>query len=480
MASKQNRLTGVGVIHIDKDSGEALPDQLCDGLLKLIGSRLLARDRLPSVRQLAMQSGVSVWTVNEAYQRLIARGVITSRPGLGYFVAAGARPSRELAQQPVPYPKVRPVNSVSFVRNATDPGTHALPVGAGFFPRAWMDHAIPSAVMSKVLKDPVMSIPAPAQGLLELRRQLSIKLAQVGIVAPAEQIVTTFGVTHAIRMICQVILRPGDRVVIEDPSYMVQQSQLRDAGAELLSVPRLYDGPDLVALERIAQEFRPRIVFTQGAMHNPTGTSSSPANSCSLLALAERYDFLIVEDDAFGDLSPETVVRLASLDTFRRMFYVGSFTKVLSPAVRVGFVVGPAEYTEGLLEQKILSVLTGSSLQEALVAHTLKSGSYGTHVKHLRRKLAQAQHASRRALTEAGVRFGDTASDGLFLWGEMPAFIDVDQMLKQAFHEGLLLTKGSMFSSTGRFEHHLRFNVAYATDPKLLGFIRRFTEQEGR
>lgn len=462
------------MISIDKDSREALSDQICDGLLKLIGSRLQARDQLPTVRQLASQSGVSVWTVNEAYQRLVARGVITSRPGLGYFVTPKAPPQRESAVMETPYPKVRPVNSVSFVRNAMDPGTHALPVGTGFFPRPWMEHAIPSAVLGKVLKDPVMSIPAPAQGLLELRNQLSTKLAQAGIHAAADQIVTTFGVTHAIRMICQVILRPGDRVVIEDPSYMVQQTQLRDAGAELLAVPRRHDGPDLEALERIVREFRPRIVFTQSAMHNPTGTSSSPANCYGLLSLAEKYDFLIVDDDAFGDLAQDTMVRLASLDTFRRMFYVGSFTKVLSPAVRVGFVVGPSEHMEVILEQKILSVLTGSSMQEAIVSHTLKSGSYGAHVNRLCHKLAKAQHASRRALSQAGVRFGPGASDGLFLWGEIPEAIDVDQMLKQAFHEGLLLTKGSMFSPTGRFEHHLRFNVAHATDPKLLSFLQHF------
>ncbi|WP_162241796.1 GntR family transcriptional regulator [Pseudorhodoferax sp. Leaf267] len=182
VAPEQNSWQRESVISIDKDSRDALSDQICDGLLKLIGSRLQARDQLPSVRQLALQSGVSVWTVNEAYHRLVARGVITSRPGLGYFVAPTTSVQRESNVAGTPYPKVRPVNSVSFVRNSMDPATHAVPVGTGFFPRAWMEHAIPSAVMGKVLKDPVMSMPAPAQGLLELRKQLSTKLAQAGSV----------------------------------------------------------------------------------------------------------------------------------------------------------------------------------------------------------------------------------------------------------------------------------------------------------
>ncbi|NIM40171.1 MAG: aminotransferase class I/II-fold pyridoxal phosphate-dependent enzyme [Hydrogenophaga sp.] len=444
-------------------------------MLKLIGSRLLERDRLPSVRQLASTIQVSAWTVSEAYQRLLAQGVITSQPGSGYFVARAAR-SRDGEDPPTRHSSpLRPVNSVNFVRNAVDPGSHAMPVGSGFLPRSWMDKAIPASVVGRLLREPLMTTPAPTHGLLELRRQLSTKLSMAGIHAPTEQIVTTFGVTHAIQLICRHLLKPGDSVVIEDPSYMVQQTQLRDAGARLFAVPRRHDGPDLEALERIAREVRPRLVFTQGALHNPTGTTSSPANCYGLLSLAERHDFLLVEDDAFGDLAPDTALRLAALDAFRRVFYVGSFTKVLSPAVRVGFVVGPPGHVEGLIEQKVLGVLTGSSLQESVVSHTLRSGGYGMHVNRLRRKLAKSHHASRLALSRAGVRFDPTASQGLFLWGEVPASVDVERMHQQAHEEGILLTRGSIFSPTGAFEHHLRFNVAHAADPRFLEFIQRFT-----
>jgi DNA-binding transcriptional MocR family regulator len=471
---KTEQLIGEILITINRESSDSLSDQVCDGLLKHIGSRLHVRDRLPSVRQLSSQLGVSAWTVNEAYQRLMARGVITSHPGLGYFVAKSA-------PHPAPariahYPKVRPMNAVSFVRNAVDPSSHAVSAGTGFLPRAWIDNAIPAAVMRKVLCDPAITVPAPAHGLLEFRNQLITKLSLANINVSPDQIVTTYGVTHAVRLICQQVLRPGDRVVIEDPSYMVQQTQLRDLGAELLAVPRRHDGPDLEVLECIVQEFRPRIVFTQCTLHNPTGTTSSPANCYGLLSLAEKYDFLIIEDDVFGDLAPESALRLAALDTFRRVFYVGSFTKVLSPAVRVGFLIGPPAHIDGILEQKILSVLTGSSLLEAIVSHTLKSGSYGAHINSLRRKLTKAHNASRIALSQAGVVFGPGASDGLFLWGELPSTIEVDRLLRQAFHEGILLTKGSMFSPTGSFEHYLRFNVAHASDPKLLGFLQQFTQ----
>ncbi len=473
MVKKQNSSGEMQLITVNKNHADALSDQICDELLKLFGSRLHAGDRLPSVRQLASQLGVSAWTVNEAYQRLMARGMVTSHPGLGYFVSklAPRLESPRVAHRP----KMGTMNAVSFVRNAVDPSSHAVSASTGFLPRAWINNAIPPAVMRKVLRDPVITVPAPAHGLLEFRHQLTTKLSQANIHVNPDQIVTTYGVTQAVSLICQKVLQAGDCVVIEDPSYMVQQTQLRDLGVELLAVPRRHDGPDLDVLECIVQQFRPRIVFTQCTLHNPTGTTSSPANCYGLLSLADKYDFLIIEDDVFGDLAPKSALKLAALDAFRRVFYVSSFTKLLSPAVRVGFLIGPPTYTEGILEQKILSTLTGSSLLEAIVSHTLKSGSYGAHINGLRRTLTKAHHSARIALLQAGVVIESEASDGLFIWGELPSTTNVDNLMKEADHNGILLTKGSMFSPTGSFERHLRFNVAHAADPKLLEFLRPFT-----
>jgi DNA-binding transcriptional MocR family regulator len=461
------------VFTIDRASAVPLTEQVCDGLAGLIGTKFGERDRLPSVRQLAQKLGVSAWTVSEAYERLVALGLIASRPGAGYFVARPTPAARP--QPPLPRAHIYPVNAVSYVRNAVDSTSHAIPAGSGFFPRAWMEGALPAAAIGRLLRgDPMLAMPAPAQGLLDLRRQLTVKLSVAGITAVPEQIVTTFGVTHAVQLICKQMLKPGDSVVIEDPSYMVQQSQLLDFGAQLLAVPRRHDGPDLQQLEQLVQQYRPRLVFTQTALHNPTGGTSSPSNCYGLLSLAEKYNFHVVEDDVFGDLAPDSTLRLASLDTFRRVFYVSSFTKVLSPAVRTGFVVGPLDQVDGLIEHKILGVLTGSSLQEALVAHVLKTGGYGAHVNSLRRRLAKAHSSALRLLTQAGVAFDQWAMDGLFLWGAMPQHVVVERMLKEAFHEGILLSKGSIFSPTGGFEHHFRFNVAHCGDPRLLEFLSRF------
>lgn len=456
---------------IDRASPTPLTDQVGDGLVRLIADSGLAEgQRMPSVRKLAAALGVSAFTVAASYERLAARGIVVARAGAGYFVARSAQPVPGHEAAP---PPARPTNAVSFVRNVVDPGSHTIAPGAGFFPVAWMEDALPPAVVGRLLRGAATFVnPAPAQGLLELRRQLSINLAAAAIAAPPAQIVTTCGVTHAVQLICRQIVHAGDSVLVEDPSNMVQHAQVRERGARLLPVPRLPDGPDLDVLERLVREHRPRLFFTQTILHNPTGGATTPANGFRLLSLAEKHDFLIVEDDIFGDLADASALRLASLDALRRVIYVSSFSKLLSPALRVGFIACPPQFVEPLVERKILDVLCGSAVEESLVTNVLQTGRYRAHVDSLRRRLLKARPIALAALLDAGIEFESPAMDGLFLWGAVPAHVSVDRLLSEAFAQGVLLTKGTMFSPSGGFGRHFRFNVACSSDPRVIELLR--------
>lgn len=426
---------------------------------------------MPSVRKLATMLGISVFTVATSYERLTSRGIVVSRPGAGYYVARPVQPQPR--EDALPTPRTLPNNAVSFVRSVVDPSSHAIAPGSGFFPRNWMKDALPAPVVGRLLRGEGSFVsPAPAQGSLEFRRQLSIKLSSLDINAPPSQIISTFGATHAVHLICRQMLKPGDSVLIEDPSYMVQQAQVLAVGASLLPVPRLHDGPDLDVLEKLAKKHRPRLFFTQTVLHNPTGGTTSPATSFRLLSLAEKYDFFIVEDDVYGDLVGTSSIRLAALDNFRRVFYVSSFTKLLSPALRVGYVVSPAEHVDVLVERKILDVLSGSALQESLVTNVLKMGGYRGHLDGLRRRLQKVRPDALAALIDVGIEFSAPSMDGLFLWGAVPPHVVVDQLLADMFAQGILLTKGPMFSPTGGFSRHFRFNVAFCLDPKFLKLLR--------
>lgn len=426
---------------------------------------------MPSVRKLASTLGVSAFTVATSYERLASRGIVLPRAGSGYFVARA--PRRPAPEAPLAAPYVPSHDAMSFVRSAIDPGSHAVAPGSGFLPRDWMQDALPPAVVGRLLRgEAAFSTPAPAQGLLEFRRQLSVKLAALEIDAQPSQIISTFGATHAVHLICQRLLQPGDSVLVEDPSYMMQHMQVLDRGCKLLPVPRLHSGPDLEVLEKLARAHRPRLFFTQTVLHNPTGGATTPTTSFQLLSLAKEYDFFVVEDDVLGDLLDRPAIRLASLDSFRRVFYVSSFTKVLSPALRLGYIVCPPAHVEALVERKVLDVLSGSALQESLVTSVLKTGRYRAHLVGLLRRLHKVRCQALAALTEIGIEFASQSMDGLFLWGSVPAHVKINQLMAEAFKQGIPLTQGMMFSPTGGFARHFRFNVAFCADPRVLTLLR--------
>jgi DNA-binding transcriptional MocR family regulator len=191
-----------------------------------------------------------------------------------------------------------------------------------------------------------------------------------------------------------------------------------------------------------------------------------------LLALAERHNFLIVEDDVYGDLAPAESLRLAQLDELNRIFYVSSFTKVLSPALRVGFVAAPAPFVETIVRQKLMDVVSGSALQESIVCDVLRSGRYAKHLERTRTRLLKCRSEAEIALSEAGVELASQDPEGIFLWGKLRASLDLDDLVRQALANRIWLAKGSFFSPTGSYQNYLRFNAAYCHDLGLIHFLK--------
>jgi DNA-binding transcriptional MocR family regulator len=206
-------------------------------------------------------------------------------------------------------------------------------------------------------------------------------------------------------------------------------------------------------------------------LHNPTGTSATAANCHGILTLAEKYNFVVVEDHVYTDLAPRPVVSLAQIDELKRVLYVGSFTKVLGAGLRIGFIAAPEALVPRLVDSKILGVLSGSALDEFVLRELLASGKYRKHTERLRDRLAKARAAASRALRDAGMTIERSAADGLFLWCRLPAGVDSERLSADARAAGILLAKGAMFSISGQCAAYLRINVAYGSDPVLTQFL---------
>lgn len=463
---------GQKVIDLQRDSGHPLAEQIARKLLDLIHKgELLEGGKLPSVRQLAGRLSVSVFTVVAAYDKLVARNSIVAKHGSGYFVAQRQRLA-ELAD--IEGGVSDPSEAIGFAMQSLDGKGLTIRAGAGFFPQDWLADVVPPSLVTRVIKtaNPLVA-PGPAQGSIGLRRQLSERLRGAGISAVPGQIITTFGATHAFDILIRTFMRPGDSLVVEDPGYPILHSQLKSHDLRLMPIARQADGPDLDALEETVRTCRPKLVFTQTLLHNPTSSTTSPAKCHRLLALAERYDFDIVEDDVAGDLARDGAMRIAKLDDLRRVHYVSSFSKLLSPSLRVGFMAVPRAAVSQLVNRKVLSVLGSPSFAEAIVEAVLESGRFVRHVQQVRARLLRYRQRAHRLLGECGVEVGHAVADGAFIWGRLPGLRNVDAVVRAALDEGVLLAKGSMFSPTGRCTEYLRFNAAHTVDPRLGTVLRK-------
>jgi DNA-binding transcriptional MocR family regulator len=461
------------MFQIDRNSKVLLVDQIRQGVLERIETfKWVQGARLPSVRALSRQLGVSIFTVTSAYEDLVAQHMIESRPGAGYFVLPVTHaPAAAEQDETVIMPSSL---HGGFLYRALDPSLYDLPVSAGYLPPAWLADAVPPSVTGKLIRNALScSVPAPAAGSQDLRLAISRKLREVNIAASSQQIVVTMGATHAFSMIRKIMLQEGDYLLVEDPSYLLLQLKLiKHRDFNIITVPRLSDGPDMAVFEAMVERYRPRLFLTQTLVHNPTGGSTSPAKGYKILSLAEKYDFHVVEDDVYGSLSSQQTLRLVSLDGFSRSFYLSGFSKVLSPALRLGYVVAPINQVERLVEEKMSTLLCGSAVDETIVTDTLQSGRYQHHLEALSQRVMQARATAREWLGAAGVVFDDHSADGIFLWGRLPDYLDLRRLIEQAHDARIFLAPGSLFSNGRQFDQHLRFNVTYCNAPPFKAFIR--------
>jgi DNA-binding transcriptional MocR family regulator len=460
------------VFELSRNSAVPLVDQIAERITRLVQhGQLAAGARLPSIRKLAKLVGASPFTVVDAYDRLVARGIIESHAGRGFFVTRRRTVARLAAIEALPEPAGS--DALALARWSMSSSSEIIAAGSGFLPENWLLEAAPAGVLARLSRGrrPQAWLPCSPQGLPELREQISGRLSQNGIAASPGNIMTTFGASQAFDLLARLLFTPGDAVMVEDPGYFVLFEQLRAHHVRLIPIPRRADGPDLDALEAACRAHRPRAFFTQTLLHNPTGTSTEPATCHRVLSFAEQFGFAVIEDDVYGDLYAGSGVRLAQIDGLRHVIYVGSFTKLIGPALRVGYLAAEAAMVSQLVERKVLSVLSGSSLLEAFVSEVLDSGRYKRHVDQVRARLARMRRDARQALETAGIQFDTNGGEGMFLWGRLPESTPVDDLVRRARDKSILLAKGALFSPSQSCNQWLRFNAAHSAAAPLVRFL---------
>jgi len=460
---------------IDRSSPIALSAQIEAQLRHMIERRALPGGaKLMSIRQLATQLAVSTNTVVAAYDRLVAAGVIDSHGTAGFFVSTSNGAGKAIPDEVALEAGVEQ-EPVWLAQQANDQRPGVLLASSGALPTTWLQDAVPATAVQRALAGSAagMASRCPPQGLPELREHIALLLRGIGIAADAGHILTTFGGTHAIDLICRSFLQPGDTVLVEDPGYFLMFGRLRQDGIRLVPIKRRPDGLDLDELEAACREHRPRLLFVQTALHNPTGWSSSAANLHKVLMLAQQHGFLIAEDDVHGHFQHGHSTRLAAMAGLDGVIYYSSFCKALSPALRMGYLAAAPALLKVLMRTKIHSIMTMPALNEYVLLEVLKAGNLRKHLDRMHRKIMAARNASTQQLSAAGVLFEQPGDAGIFLWGTMPEGLDVDLLVQDAFRNDILLMRGAAFSANNTPDQHIRFNVAFSQHPRLSSYLQQ-------
>ncbi|MGO9308539.1 MAG: PLP-dependent aminotransferase family protein [Spirochaetia bacterium] len=369
--------------------------------------RLRSGDRLPPTRELARGLGLARNTVARAYEDLLAEGYIEGRVGSGTYVSAGLGELPRGAGEPGKRrgtPLRKDGTWSPEPRGGAGPRTLPIDFRPGIpdweaFPRGLWLRLLGRALRSNAAELRRYGEPA---GYFPLREAISRHLAvSRGVAARAEHLVIVNGSQQALDLIARLVLRAGDGVALEDPGYPDARRVLAGPGARPLFVPVDGDGIDVDALERKTRNRpAPRLLYVTPSHQFPTGAVLSLSRRMALLGWAARRNVLIVEDDYDSEFrTPGRLVEsLQGLDSSRKVVYVGTFSTVLFPPLRVGYVVLPPEMAEPFMRAKWLADRQTPTLEQLALTDFLQEGHFARHLRRMRRLVSSRREVMRAAI----------------------------------------------------------------------------------
>lgn len=440
-------------------------------------------DRLPSVRALSLEHGVSLSTVQQAYRHLEDQGLAMPRPKSGYFVPLSReKPDLPMvsraAQRPVEVSQWDQVLELVSIA----PGSDVIQLGRGM-------PDISSPTLKPLLR--TLSRLSRRQELKELsygclhgdpalRRQISRLMLDSGCQIPAEDIVITTGCHEALSSAIHAVCKPGDIVAVDSPSFHGVMQALKGFGMKALELPTdPLTGISLDALELALEQWPIKAIQLTPNCNNPLGYIMPEANKRALLALAQRYDVAIIEDDVYGELAytyprPRTI---KSYDEDGRVLLCSSFSKTLAPGLRTGWIT-PGRYLQQVLHMKYIGTGMSAQLPQLALAEFIENGHYEPHLRRMRSQYARCLEQMVDWVTRyfpAGTRVSQPRGS-FMLWIELPSGFDSQRLNRLLLPHKVQVAPGSIFSAAGKYRNCLRINYALKPTPQIEEAVRQVGE----
>lgn len=481
-------------IPLDRQSKVPIYQQI-EGFVRqsILSGALAPETRLPAARQLASDLGTSRVTVENAYAVLEADGLVARRAGSGTYVlppgpALASSPGVQRADWPLWQRDVMSAGPLPYEQSlGGQASAHPQPIAFTGFgdPRRFPVDDFYKAIKAVMRRDGIAALEyGDMRGYAPLRATIAHVLASQGVQAAPEAVLISSGSQQALALVAQILLHPGDTVLVEQPTYDVALDLFRALHLKIVGCPTDRLGMQVEQLEPLLQQHHPALIYTIPNFHNPTGACLSVPRRRQLIALADRYNIPILEDDFVGDLRYDGRAQpaLKALDPGGRVMYVGTFSKILMPGIRVGFLVADGPIYDRLAQLKRVNDLMTSTLMQRALEVYVTVGRYQAHV----RRSCQAYRKRRDAMIAAIQRHLPACGfappqGGLFLWLRLPEHVSSMALLPLAAEQGVTYAPGErFFANRADGERYIRLNFATQTPADIDEGIRRLASAIGR
>ncbi len=339
--------------------------------------------------------------------------------------------------------------------------------GNDYFPR----HDIANSLAHLVREDGRQALQySPTEGSFDLRKVLSEKMSRDGKLCEADSLIITDGSQQGLDLLGRILINPGDPVLVEEPAYIGGMSAFKSYGGVTVGIDIDKDGPIPASMEQTINKYskegkRPKVFYTVPNFQNPTGITTSLKRRYEILAIASRYNLVIIEDNPYGDLYYDEDVPLSykALDREERVLYLGSFSKVLIPGIRIGWLAGPGPLIEKVTMAKQTADLCSSSLGQQLAYRLSREGYVDKHIGRLRKLYRQKRDVMIDSMGQhfpAGINFSKPGG-GFFIWVNFPTYYPSSkELLELSLQQNVAFVHGEGFSSNGGGWHSARFSFS--------------------
>ena len=451
-------------------------EQVADGLANQIEQSVYRPgERLPGVRKLSEQFGVSISTVMQAHQLLEDRGLIEARPRSGYYVRTRLwqPPEQPAMTRPKPTPTTITGQqmAIALSQAARQPGMILL--GAAiphptFLPTRAIQQALTAAARKQSVHNASYEFPP---GNEALRRQIARRMVDAGCQVSPEDIVITSGCQEALTLCLRTVAKPGDIIALESPTFYGLLQVVEALGLKALEIPtHPQDGISLDALKLAIDQWPIKACAIVGNFNNPMGYCMPAQNKKALVKLLSHRNIPLIEDDLYGDLAFDHHRPSAakSFDDGNQVLYCSSFSKTLSPDLRVGWVV-PGRYQEQIEYLKYITSLATPSLPQLAIADFLQRGGYDRYLRQVRDQYAHQVSLISQAVSKhfpQGPKITRPAG-GFVIWVELPKGSDSIALYHRAIENGISIAPGPIFSATQKYRNFIRINCAQPWNERL-------------